>query len=190
MSAPQILDAEHWSLPALAIKINNTVSAAEADAKSSMQRALEAGKLLTEAKEAVAHGEWQSWLVANCNVAARTAQAYMKLAKRLPELSAPEAQRVADLPVRDAIRAITTDPVSPTRTASVDTIHFSAEKRNAAIDIFERSNTASKEALRYIRHGGRLPGAKVGALRKKLMAAIEALDRLASIAQDEEGGAA
>lgn len=179
MSTTELLDAEHWSLPSLAIKINYTVRAAEADARSSMQRALEAGKLLAEAKAACAHGEWQNWLTAHCEVAPRTAQAYMKLAKRIPELPASEAQRVADLPLREAIRAISTDPVEPPRTASIDTLHTSAEKRNHTIETLAKSSTAVKEAIRYIRHGGRLPGTKVAALRKKLTDALAALDDIA-----------
>jgi hypothetical protein len=39
--------------------------------------------LLLEAKANVADGEWLPWLAANCEMSARTAQAYLRLARNL-----------------------------------------------------------------------------------------------------------
>jgi hypothetical protein len=64
---------------------------------------MECGRLLIEAKAQVGHGGWLPWLEANCTLRPRTAQAYMRLARELPKLPEQEAQRVADLSVRDAI---------------------------------------------------------------------------------------
>jgi hypothetical protein len=52
--------------------------------------------LLIEAKSRVRHGEWLSWLEANCPLSDRQARNYMRLARN--------RQRVADLPsVREAV---------------------------------------------------------------------------------------
>lgn len=74
-------------------KINAAVLAAEASAKSAVQHALAAGNLLIEAKKAIGHGGWQKWVVSNCDLAPRTARAYMRLAETLPKLPELERQR-------------------------------------------------------------------------------------------------
>ncbi len=65
------------------------------------------GELLLQAKRKVGHGAWLSWLAVNCpTVAPRTAQIYMRVARRLPELTA-NPQRVADLSLRQAVKILT-----------------------------------------------------------------------------------
>ena len=44
--------------------------------------AVEIGKLLIQAKEQVAHGDWQSWLTDNFNLKRQSAQNFMKIAER------------------------------------------------------------------------------------------------------------
>jgi hypothetical protein len=61
--------------------------------------------LLLEAKGQVAHGQWLLWLKANVAFSERTAQGYMTVARRWEELEA-KAQRVADLPFRDAVKLL------------------------------------------------------------------------------------
>ena len=68
-----------------------------------MQHALNAGDLLLKAKKKVAHGGWLDWLKENCHFSERTAQGYMRLSRELPQLEDSKAQRVADLPLRDAL---------------------------------------------------------------------------------------
>jgi len=105
---PDLERNEAVDLPRLAELVGDAVSAAEQGANSTMQHALRAGELLVRAKELVRHGDWIDWLKANCRLAPRTAQAYMRLPERLKALAPQEAQRVAHLPVREALRAITT----------------------------------------------------------------------------------
>ncbi len=74
-------------------------------AQSALHHARRAGELLTEAKEALAHGAWLPWLAEHCpTVPARTAQLYMRIASEWPRLAAEaNTQRVAHLTVRDAV---------------------------------------------------------------------------------------
>jgi hypothetical protein len=47
--------------------------------RASLHHALEAGRLLLEAKAALPHGAWLPWLRENCSVPERTAQLYIQL---------------------------------------------------------------------------------------------------------------
>jgi len=101
-------------LKSLAGTINDTHAAAGASFRAGVQHAMEAGRLLIEAKEQVGHGEWLPWLRANCEFSERTAQAYMRVAKRAGELEA-SPQRVADLPLREALALLAApQPQEPT----------------------------------------------------------------------------
>jgi len=61
--------------------------------------AIEAGRLLIEAKAATPHGRWLPWLRENITFSERTAQAYMTVHRRWGR----NPQRVADLPLRKAL---------------------------------------------------------------------------------------
>lgn len=83
-------------------RINEEHAAAETAINAALQHAVNAGRLLNEAKALVGHGEWRDWLLENFAGSERTAQGYMRVAGRLPELEA-KAQRVADLSLRQAL---------------------------------------------------------------------------------------
>ena len=85
--------------------IRTEISAATAAARSAVEHAVRAGELLIEAKAQVTHGEWGSWLETNVEVADRTARTYMALARRWEKLSESKRQRVADLPLRAALKS-------------------------------------------------------------------------------------
>src|SRR5262245_53306619 len=55
-------------LPVLASSINDHLAAAETATRRGLEHAIAAGLLLIEAKELVDHGEWLTWLQANCRV--------------------------------------------------------------------------------------------------------------------------
>ncbi|MCG8433286.1 MAG: DUF3102 domain-containing protein [Gammaproteobacteria bacterium] len=90
----------------LATEIRAEHEACSVAAETAARHAIKAGHLLIQAKDGMPHGEWLRWLAKHCEVSARTAQAYMRLARKAAELGEAEAQRVADLPVRQAIKAI------------------------------------------------------------------------------------
>ncbi len=72
----------------LADRINAEHRAANEAAASAIEHARLAGELLLEAKASVAHGAWGAWLSVNFEGSERTAQAYMRIAKRWPEIRA------------------------------------------------------------------------------------------------------
>lgn len=172
-----IVVAQH--LDDLAARINDATSAAERSARAAVAHALEAGSLLLQAKGQVAHGDWEPWLQANCAVAPRTARAYMSLAKRLPALPEPERQRVAELPLREAVAAIRTEPVAPPSAPRLrPQIGHVTELRPVFKSAGNALNSiASDVGLRSIKSD------RIKALRDKLQAALAALDKMTEAAQ-------
>ena len=85
-------------LAALAEQINDAHRQAEEHARSAIEHAIAAGRLLLEAKEKTPHGGWLPWVRENCKFAVRTSQAYMRVASN--------TQRVAHLPLRDALKLL------------------------------------------------------------------------------------
>jgi hypothetical protein len=86
----------------MAIEINREHDAVVVAGKSAIGHALTCGHLLAQAKEVVAYGEWGEWLRRNFAASARTAEGYMRIANRWPEIEA-NPQRVADLTLRGAL---------------------------------------------------------------------------------------
>lgn len=179
-----LVDAD--DLPELAHRINESVEGVANAATSMVAHALEAGSLLNQAKARVAHGDWETWLAANCTVAPRTAQAYMRLAKHIPSLPQEKRNAVADMPLREVIRAISTSPDKPPRYPSIRVDKKDDVERTVAA--LRKSASAIRDAAKQIELIHELKGTQVLALRNKLLAAIEALDRLAPVYQ-EDGGA-
>ncbi len=105
MSKTEVLPNDA-ALVDLAGRINTEHKAVCEAAMTATQHAIKCGVLLTEAKSGLPHGQWLPWLKENCELSERTTQAYMRLARRCEELGGEEAQRVADLPVRQAMVAI------------------------------------------------------------------------------------
>jgi hypothetical protein len=97
------------SLADLAARINSEHDACIKAAHRTLDHALEAGRLLVQAKQRIGHGSWLSWLKESCGIKERTAQVYMRLARELPKLDPANAQRVADLSFRQAIAALSRD---------------------------------------------------------------------------------
>ncbi len=149
-------------------------------ANGMVHAAVRAGQLLIEAKAALPHGEFEAWITSNCTVAPRTAQAYMRLATKLKTLPPAEAQRVADLPLREALKAIGT-------TAEAPPPNYRIEVRGK--DDRERIVTAMQKGADAVRKAARLVSTNsakrqdIDQARAKLQAAIEMLDKFASQAE-------
>jgi len=92
-------------LATLAERINAEHHAAEAALNSGLQHALEAGRLLLEAKAQVGHGVWLPWLERHFEGSPRTARLYVQLTKHLPEIS-QNGNAVANLNVRQAVKLL------------------------------------------------------------------------------------
>ena len=71
-------------IQAYAAGINRHHQQAQAHASRAIEHAIEAGKLLLQAKAQLPHGQFLSWLEANCQVSARQAQRYMRAAQGRP----------------------------------------------------------------------------------------------------------
>jgi hypothetical protein len=89
----------------LARRIQAEHEAVIAAVKSNAEHAMADGDLLIQAKAKVNHGGWQLWLKEHCAFSERTAQVYMQLAENRAVIEA-KAQRVADLTLRGAVKAI------------------------------------------------------------------------------------
>ncbi|MDQ0084553.1 hypothetical protein J2W35_004922 [Variovorax boronicumulans] len=157
-------------------KINEAITAAESNARTAMGHAIFAGNLLNTAKTMVDHGEWQAWLEAHVVVAPRTAQAYMRLARKLQELPPEEAQRVADLPLREAVRAIATPPETPPRYER--RTFYRLDERERVLVAIDKSAAALRTVARSIKMGGEVDSKKIQALRAKLQGAMTLVDEI------------
>lgn len=145
-TANEVTEIDAHLLDGIAERINDAVFNAESAARSAVQYALEAGELLNQAKQKVGHGEWLNWLGSNIKLAPRTCQAYMRLATKVPLLPAEDAQRVTDLPVREAIHAITTTPTGPRVTSNKRT---RVPDRTARETIERNMRNAADELRRF-----------------------------------------
>lgn len=76
------------ALIALASEINAEHEAAGRAISHGLQHAKKCGELLLRAKSLLAHGQFGPWLEANFKATDRTAQGYMRIAKRWPDLQA------------------------------------------------------------------------------------------------------
>ena len=104
-------------LPVLAGEINRAHKAAREAAQTSLERAIEAGERLIEAKALVAHGQWLPWLKELCDLSERSAQAYMRLARHKDVVNTKSAA-VADLTMRAAVAEIT-EPKWPDKLSEI-----------------------------------------------------------------------
>ena len=171
-----VIETGDWRLPKLSGDINAAINTAEHSAGAAVVAARRAGTLLLEAKKLVPHGQWEDWLTDNCTVAVRTAQAYMRLASRLPELPAETATAVAQMPLREAVRAISTAPTAPPRVKGSVRLSQRTDRERArdALAASAKAISAVKRAVAY----GFIQRSKIDQARKKLLVAIEALDKL------------
>lgn len=172
----QLIEAA--DLNTLAAQINDAAREAERHARGATENALIVGAMLIEAKKLVTHGEWDNWILQNCEIAPRTVQAYMRLARTLPQLDAPKAQRVADLPVREAVRAIATNPDAPKKLSHTDVRLAKKDDADRAAIALRKSADALRTAAKEIHLLRSMKGAQVAALKKKLTDALDAIDRM------------
>lgn len=88
----------------LTAAIRHEHEAASTAARSALGHALEAGRLLSEARAVIPHGGWESYVRDECDIAPRTASLYLRLHRNRARL--PNRQRAAELSVRQAARLL------------------------------------------------------------------------------------
>ncbi len=79
------------------------------------ERALAAGRMLEEAKAALPHGKWATWLAESVGMSARTARRYMQISR-----AGLETATVADLGIRGAAERLVRTTRQPTRDVDVE----------------------------------------------------------------------
>lgn len=89
---------------ALTAAIRQEHAAVNVAAQTALQHALEAGRLLADARHNIPHGSWESYVKDSCGIAPRTASLYLRLHRNRDRL--PNRQHVADLSVRQAARLL------------------------------------------------------------------------------------
>lgn len=183
VDAAPVQNAQADELADLASKINAAVSDAERAARIAVARALEAGAMLNQAKAIVKHGAWKLWVEENCVLALRTAQAYMRFAEGYKALAPEEAQRVALLPLREAIGAIGMNPESPKRTPAVY-VRISSDRKGMVKKSIDRVQNATRK-LRKTFDYGPVPEKEIAAVRAELNAVLKLIDEIT--AESSEG---
>jgi hypothetical protein len=93
----------------LATRINAKYRELEGLARSTVEASIELGGMLLEKKEGMRQGEWGPWLRAYFQGSERQAQRFMKLYRDRDKLRA-NPTRVADMSLRQALRAISSPP--------------------------------------------------------------------------------
>ena len=178
MSALAIVNPS--KLDSIGFDIREMVLAAEHHANMATEAALKVGALLRDAKALVVHGEWESWIAINTNISVRTAQAYMKLAARHAELPLDEAQRVAGLAVRQAIKAVTdkSDP-EPKSERWYESSRSRCEQLADRFGAAMRGLSATRRSIQF----GSMKRGQIDKARKQLQVALAVLDEI-------EGGTA
>lgn len=94
-------------LQGLAAQITNEHESAVRSVRQGLEHAMEADRLLAQAKEMCEHGKWEAWLESNFRGSIRTAQVYMRLHGRRAEIEA-KAQLPALLTCDEALEMIAT----------------------------------------------------------------------------------
>ena len=93
------------SLTDLAARIRAEHEAVCASARATVIHAFNAGAYLLAAKALIPHGHFSDWLLEHCDVAERTAQRYMQLAKHRETLEA-NPSLTTDFTIDETIRAL------------------------------------------------------------------------------------
>ncbi|RZZ88919.1 DUF3102 domain-containing protein [Pseudoxanthomonas winnipegensis] len=174
------------SLTAIGADIHRLVGEANHHAAKATEIAIKVGALLTEAKGSVDHGQWEAWLTTHTPLAPRTARAYMRLSAQAQQLNGPERQRVADLPVREAIKAMSTSPESPPRSPSVHDCRRSSRER-----MLDRYNTAMSKLRKPLARrieSGLFKSGEIDTYRRQVQSLLDLLNDIESDARAAGNG--
>jgi phage N-6-adenine-methyltransferase len=98
----------------LAERINALHGQALAAARTSIERAIECGRLLIQAKSEVGHGGWISWIRSNLSFGERQAQKYVRLAQNTDAL--PDTNSNSHLTIDGALKLLSAGDNSHFRT--------------------------------------------------------------------------
>lgn len=168
---------EAMTLPELVDVIDKLHATTEDAARTAVMGACQIGTALIAAKAKVEHGQWKAWVTDNTRIAPRTASAYMRLAQHLPTLSEQERQRVADLPIRQAVAAITTAAEAPARSPGLTSISRRDKREVLVADTRVALQYFRKDFVHRIQLGFFKPG-ELDKARNRLKELARVIDEL------------
>lgn len=135
------------TLTELATEINQEHTQCGAAFLDSTRHARNAGGMLIEAKGRVQHGEWADWIKENVTFSERTAQLYMCISRKWPEIEAQlSATPVADFSVRQIQGLLAAPAENDGRSARAKVESVGPEAREVAVEIVANEPTATVEA--------------------------------------------
>lgn len=143
-------------ITALAADIRREHEAAERAFANAVEHAIRCGQLLNEAKQELPHGGWLPWLDDHFPASRRTAQGYMRLARR-----AEDAQALAHLGIEGALRMLAAPKPSSdeeqiaalaARLDSLDGVSDRDERLAAARAIVREATLGREAAESYVDH--------------------------------------
>jgi hypothetical protein len=175
-------EPSEW-VPDLAKRIREAHSKAAEHARSAVTYAAEAGACLMRAKECSHHGQFEAWVAKYCGFSARTARAYMQIATRMQALPDADRQRVAELPLREALKAIAAPPVDPNATPKPPAPKWVRMRSKTDMERFNAELGDAAAKLRTVARnvgGNALQRKDYERARKALTHALELLDQLAA----------
>jgi hypothetical protein len=108
------VDADGARLTVLATEIKAKLTLARRHGQATLSALMDVGDRLTEARKALAHGQWDDWLSDNFELSDRTARLYMQLAGHRVRIEAKMAT-VATLGIRGALEQISEDQKAESR---------------------------------------------------------------------------
>ena len=107
------------------------------------EHAINAGRLLIEAKAQLAHGQWLPWLEDHCQVSERTAQAYMQCARGIAKLAMTNPQRPLRIsPFRDALHTLAA--------TSTRLRHLPSASRDRVLESMQGGDETLEQAVRRV----------------------------------------
>ena len=119
---PTVPEVAALAIPAIA-RIRTLAAELDRLGKTALEKAVECGRLLSEAKEQLGHGAWLPWLESNFTFTPRTATNWMKVAE-MHAAGKLKSETVSDLNLSEVYQLATTprpDPViTPPDEAEVD----------------------------------------------------------------------
>lgn len=100
---PDVIRSGDRSLTDLAGRANEHHRKAEEAARRALAHARDAGRALIEVKDRLPYGEWGDWLEENFEATHQTANNYMRIARRWPELMEAEEDSENAFSIRRAV---------------------------------------------------------------------------------------
>jgi hypothetical protein len=153
-TAQAVMAEAQQRLDQLAEKAKEAHSAAQKFAATAVERALEAGRALLEARDLCPHGTWTPWLKKHFEREVTSARRYMKAAKRWHILAAT-CPNAAQLPLREVIKLLSnlvphaSDETTPAQTHETPS-RLESETADVPLSVAATSVADDIEAVRAV----------------------------------------